>query len=128
MSIVKVVVFHFNFKWWTFTPLHFCLYPQSLCSRRVLRNNRNIPPHAVISRGHPIKFGGIRQCSNIYSVKLGIPAPHVAQTNAGYSRREDGVLYNVWNSWHAKYMVSDSKLCAEIYVIQLLESYMLLKL
>ncbi|KDR13966.1 hypothetical protein L798_11924 [Zootermopsis nevadensis] len=62
---------------------------------RVLRNNKHIPPPAVISRGHPIKFGGITQRSNTYNVNLSIPSPHAAQTNAGYSRREDGVFYKV---------------------------------
>ncbi|PSN53134.1 hypothetical protein C0J52_06259 [Blattella germanica] len=62
---------------------------------RVLRNIKDVPQPGVITRGHPIRFGGIKSRPNIYNVKLGIPAPHVAQTNSGYSRREDGALYKV---------------------------------
>ncbi|KAJ9583391.1 hypothetical protein L9F63_022257, partial [Diploptera punctata] len=47
------------------------------------------------SRTHTFLYGGIMEHKNIYNVKLGIPAPHVAQTNAGYSRREDGAFYKV---------------------------------
>ncbi|XP_069693072.1 protein CFAP276-like [Periplaneta americana] len=73
------------------------LQPESLGREtwRVLRNNKHILPPGVVTRDHPIRFGGIKQRPNIFNVKLGIPAPHVAQTNAGYSRREDGALYKV---------------------------------
>ena len=67
----------------------------NLHSRRVLRNNKHVAQPAVVSRGHPITYGGVKHHPNIYNVKLGIPAPHSAQTNAGYSRREDGGLYKV---------------------------------
>ncbi|PNF26508.1 hypothetical protein B7P43_G13960, partial [Cryptotermes secundus] len=77
------------------TDVH--LQPETLGHKtwRVLRNTKHIPPPEVPSRGHPIRFGGTGQHPDIYNVKLGIPAPHVAQTNAGYSRREDGALYKV---------------------------------
>ena len=82
--------------------------------RRVLRNNRHVAQPAVVSRGHPITYGGVKHRPNIYNVKLGIPAPHSAQTNAGYSRREDGGLYKVWNICEVESKIS-RKFTVEIW-------------
>lgn len=49
----------------------------------------------VDSATQNISYGGIKAKPSTHSVRLGIGANHIAQTNAGFSRKLDGTFYSL---------------------------------
>ncbi|XP_069700674.1 uncharacterized protein [Periplaneta americana] len=62
------------------------LLPHRTC-RYILRS--------VPERGHPIRYGGLREHHSVHSVKLAISSCHMPQTKNGFSRKVDGSFYCV---------------------------------